>query len=201
MSRELYDQLFKWAATTNLNHVIKFHNEARLLFKGVYQSLGSPKDDSDIETKALRDTYFQFDGLLHINTFLMLHSYLEEWLFHLCKAVQPPPDRNKSGIERFKPSFQALGADLSAGNWLFLKDAEKVRNCLLHANGRVSLSKNSTEMEKIAQKYPKELSIVQDRLVVHADFLQRFSSETEAFLNHMRSLPNPSFQGTAFGGP
>lgn len=186
MSQELHDKLFRWAANTNLNHVIKFHNEVRRLFKIQFQSLGSPKNESDIETKALRDIYFQFDGLLRIKTFLMLFSHTEEWLFHLCAGAQPPPDRRRSGIERFKPSLQALGADLSGGGWQFLKDAENVRNCLLHANGRLTLCKNRTEVQDTVKKYVHELDIAQDRIVVHPLFLEKFVSEIDKFLNHVR---------------
>jgi hypothetical protein len=85
---------FQWAATANLNHLVVFHNEMRRLLKEALQSLDAPEQFA-IDLKLARAAYRQFDAMLQVNTFLLLYSHLEEWLFHLCGDSAPSPQSDQ----------------------------------------------------------------------------------------------------------
>lgn len=56
-------------------------------------------------------------------------------------------------------------------------DAEEIRNCILHANGRISLLKESKKIEvkNIIDKKDSKLKIVMDRVVISGEYLQRLN--------------------------
>ncbi|HKK67079.1 MAG TPA: hypothetical protein VJ946_02665, partial [Bacteroidales bacterium] len=73
------NQLIAWASMHNLNYLIRFHNHVRDLFRGQFHDL--EKSDIKEKDKSLNKSILQdYDRNLHINTFLMMYSYLEEWL-------------------------------------------------------------------------------------------------------------------------
>jgi hypothetical protein len=185
MTADVRSTFFQWAATANLNHLVVFHNEMRRLLKEALRSLDT-RELSVIDRKLARAAYRQFDAMLQVNTFLLLYSHLEEWLFHLCAEVRARPDPKRSGIERFKAPLRALNADLLGPNWQFLVDAGKVRHCLLHANGRITLSRNRMDIENLLQRHPRELGVALDRLVLKPAFLQRTVAQIDVFVRNAR---------------
>jgi hypothetical protein len=82
---------------------------------------------------------------LRTSVFLMLCAHLEEMLCLYCKPNECHTER-KSGLTRFKPCIKTL-LDGRLGDcqaWNFLNDAFKIRNVLLHANGRPALMNGKT---------------------------------------------------------
>jgi len=69
-----------------------------------------------------------------------------------------------------------LGVDLSSNYWQVLMDAEEVRNCLLHANGRISLLKDSNKIRNIINKKGLKLTIDKDRVIISSEYLQIFNN-------------------------
>ena len=108
----------------------------------------------------------------------MMYSYLEEWLYVSWKSYAPNIDlNNKNGsISRFKNIVHQLGVDLSSNYWQVLMDAEEVRNCLLHANGRISLLKDSNKIRNIINKKGLKLTIDKDRVIISSEYLQIFNN-------------------------
>jgi hypothetical protein len=77
-----------------------------------------------------------------------------------------------------------LGIDvLNGGHWQLLCDAEKIRDCLLHANGRVSLLKKPEEIKLIVKRHKDMLVIANDRLQIALPFLERFKDAIEAVIS------------------
>lgn len=192
MEMDLKNQLITWANMYNLNYLIRFHNYVRDLFRGQFQDLERSdikEKDKNFNKSILQD----YDRNLHINTFLMMYSYLEEWLFVDWKAYASNVElENKKGsIGRFRNVVKQLGVDLSSNYWQVLMDAEEIRNCLLHANGRISLLKDSVKVKNIIDKKDSRLTIVMDRVVISGEYLQKFN---ENIANLMDIINNSQIQ-------
>ncbi|MCX6238414.1 MAG: hypothetical protein NTY07_12800 [Bacteroidia bacterium] len=137
-------------------------------------------------SKLRENDLYDYDRNLHVNTFLMMYSYLEEWLYIDWKAYAPDVeiDKNKKGsIGRFKNIVKLLGVDLSSKYWQTLMEAEEIRNCFLHANGRISLLIDPQEVRRIVEKKGSKLEIVRDRIVISGEYLQMFNENITSLMD------------------
>jgi hypothetical protein len=174
MQTNLKKPLVTWASILNLNWLIEFHNYIRGLFKEQLHDLEKHQTNDDIRNKQQKDFIYQYDSTLHINTFLMMFSYLEEWLYCCWKAYAPNVNLvdKKGSVGRFKNVVKQLGVDLSSKQWQILMDAEEIRNCVLHANGRISLLKDPQKVRGVADKKNSFLAIAKDHIVISSEYLQ-----------------------------
>jgi hypothetical protein len=186
----LRNQLMAWASTHNLSWLIAFHNYVRALFKEQLQNLEKYETNA-LGNKLHKDALYHYDRILHINTFLMMYSYLEEFLFHYRKEYTPNVNLivGKGSISRFKDVVKQLGVDLSSKLWQELKNAEEIRNCLLHANGRISLLKNPKKVKTIIEKKDSSLVIDKDCVVISGTYLQRFNQHISTLMDIMNNQP------------
>jgi len=176
MQKDLKNQIISWASSHNLNYLIDFHNYVRGTFKEHFQNLDK-LEIKDREKSLKKSLIKEYDRNLHINTFLMMYSYLEEWLYISWKSYAPNVDlvNKKGSIGRFRNIVHQLGVDLSSNYWQVLMDAEELRNCLLHANGRISLLYDPKKIRNIIDKKVLKLTIVKDRVVISGEYLQIFN--------------------------
>ena len=95
---------------------------------------------------------------LRNNSFLMLFSLFEETMVDTCRLVSGAAFTGVgSGIKRFKKPLYDAGLDLfDTGDWAFLMDCQKIRNALLHANGRPHLLKAESrpDLEGVLARRP-----------------------------------------------
>jgi len=186
-------KVFTWARQHNLSLIVDFHNEVKRNFRNEIVRINSKLEASDVlsgeeitQLEARKSTYTDtFEPYLRINTFLMMVSYLEEWLFHAWKHHAPATAllEAKGSIGRFKPVLKEIGVDLSrSGPWMFLKGCQDVRSCLLHANGRVSLNRNPEKIRNFVAQYADIIGIESDRLVLQGMFLQRVREQVEQLI-------------------
>jgi len=181
-----------WARAHDLSLIVDFHNEVKRNFENEIAWMNEKLEGdslSELEKarfRARKDIYSDtFESYLRINTFLMMVSHLEEWLYHLWKQHAPATGilEAKGSIGRFKPVLQDIGVDLSrSGPWMFLKGCQDVRSCLLHANGRVSLNRNPQRIRNFVAQYNDIISIVNDRLVLEGMFLKRFQEAVKKLI-------------------
>lgn len=190
-------EVFGWTHRHNLSLIVEFHNEVKRSFHNeilrIDEQLEAPGSLSDHEItklEARKNIYIDtFEPYLRINTFLMMVSHLEEWLYHIWKRYTPKTEllEAKGSIGRFKPVLQDVGVDLSrSGPWMFLKGCQDVRSCLLHANGRVSLNRNPERIRNFVAQYNDITRIESDRLVLTGRFLKRVQNEVEQLIRCMR---------------
>ncbi len=187
--------LFLWAHDADLSFIIAFHNELKRLMRNEIVSLnekiGLDGNDNLDQKKLTRDIYINtLEPSLHSATFLMMFSHFEEWLFLLKSicAKQINLDSKAGSIGRFKPILKdGLGIDLSRCKaWQQLLTAEKVRNCLLHANGRVDLAKNEAEIRKVVSNSKMLLSIKSRRLLISSGYVDIISESIFDFIKQVR---------------
>jgi hypothetical protein len=188
---DIKKKIFSWAMTHNLQLIIKFRNEQRRLMKNqvsaINKKLNSCNDQH--ERKELlyeKEVYVNtFDSLLSINTFLMMYSHLEEFLCHAWKSFGKEQTVIGSGsLKRFKEIFKnVLGLDLNQGReWELLCDYGKVRDCILHANGRVSIYKKKKDLERIIDKSCGDLSKKKDRIELSGKYLDSVSNTIDRLI-------------------
>jgi hypothetical protein len=187
--------LFIFAFHHNLALVIRFHNEFRRMLKKELAKVnrliksGNHGED-EIELRLRRDFYKLSDDYLRINTFLMLYSHTEEWLYHIWKKFANGCSlaKGEGSIGRFKTVLKEIGVNLeTAGYWSFLKDAETIRDCILHANGRVSLLNEPENIKKLANKRGQLVSIKSDRLYISGEFLNKFNKALDSLANKVKN--------------
>jgi hypothetical protein len=186
MTSNLQNQLMAWASKHNLNWLVGFHNYVRGLFKDQLREL-EKSENKDIEYNIQKSALYDYDRVLNLNTLLMMYSYLEEWLYHCWKTYAYNADlvEREGSLGRFKNVAAQLGVDLSSKVWQELRNTEDVRNCLLHANGRVSLFKDSQKIKTIIEKKKSGLEIVNDRIQISGEYLERFNQNISKLMDIM----------------
>jgi len=183
---DIKNQIIAWATNHNLTWLISFHNNVRTLLKNQLKDLEGNKTKA-IDNRIARDALYDYDRLLHINTFLMMYSYLEEWLYHYWHSYVPHAklEDREGSLGRFKNVAQLLGIDLCSKLWQELRNAEELRNCLLHANGRISLLKNPNKIKSVIESKNSGLEIMNDRVVISGMYLQRFNENISELFDIM----------------
>lgn len=175
-----------WASTHNLNWLVGFHNYVRGLFKDQLQEL-ERCENKDIDYKLHKNALYDYDRIHNINTLLMMYSYLEEWLYHCWKTYASNTDLvdREGSLGRFKNIARQLGVDLSSKLWQELKNTEEVRNCLLHANGRISLLKDPQKINTIIERKNTGLEIAKDRIRISGEYLECFNKNISELMDIM----------------
>ena len=181
------------ASKNNLAFIENFHNEVQRNFQNEISWINeklegnnslSDQEKTDLETK--KEIYINtFEPYLRVNTFLMMVSYLEEWLFHTWKQFTPTTElfEAKGSIGRFKPVLKEIGVDLSRSRpWMFVKGCQDIRSCLLHANGRVSLNRNPEKVHNFVAQHNDKIKIESDRLLLTGEFLDFFQKAVEQLI-------------------
>jgi hypothetical protein len=188
---EMRDILLQEAAQHNLSLIIDFHNELRAglaarvtTIDEVLNTTEAPQERSSLQHQ--RVIYAEvFDEMLRWTTFFLMYAHAEEWFFHVWKtyARSCPLESREGSIQRFKPVLKMLGINLlKDSNWQLLCDAEKIRECLLHANGRVSLMRRPQEINRITHRRKNMLEIANDRLRIGGQFLNHFQDAVDAVM-------------------
>ena len=191
-TEEMRDWFFQFSARHNLSLILSFHMEFRGYLKeraaAMKKELSPAKTREDrLSLQQRKITYAEvFDVQLRSTTLLFIYAHAEEWLFHLWRTYAPaiPLDDRAGSIRRFRPVLKSLGIDvLNGSDWQLLCDAGKIRDCLLHANGRMSLLKKPEEVKLIVKRHKHMLEIVNDRLQITLPFLDRFKDAIEAVIS------------------
>ena len=190
------EKMFVWSMRINLRLIVKFHYECNRLMRNqifdINEEIRSCKDEKVKNILIVERGNFAktFLDTLQSNTFLMMYSYLEEFLYCLRGIYSSETElEDKGSIKRFKPIFvNCLEMDLEKDpDWQFICDCEKIRDCLLHANGRVDLSKDKEYLEKIVFCSNDLLRIDLKRIVITDGFLQEVNKVLYSFLTKVIS--------------
>lgn len=166
-SDPLEADLFRWVSDFNLNHIVRFHNTLQTLLEDALTGAGS------LDEPIPRDTLELYDKMNSANSLLVALGFLEEMLVLLWRRQfrRRKIPGGKSPLDRYKLLLDTLHVD--PGSSGVLRDAFTVRNCLLHANGRISLTRNPDEMRACITRHPRALEVDLDRVRVTSVFLQR----------------------------
>ncbi len=193
----LQNDIFNWAQTHDFSFIVNFHNEVKRNFQNEIVWINEKLEEDDSlsqheknDLRAKKKLYLEtFEPYLRVNTFLMMVSHLEEWLWHIWKRHAPRTGllESKGSIGRFKPVLKAAGVDLShSDSWRFIKGCQDIRSCLLHANGRLSLNRNPDKIHRFVDQYGDIIKIESDRLVLDGKFLTCFQDAAEKLIESVK---------------
>lgn len=197
--KQIKNDIFQMASNLNLGYIVSFHEYIRDKLEDKESELsGQIKNfsgvrDEKVELLVEHETFLKtFPKQLSSNTFLLLYSHLEEFIHHIWKSYCPDIDvSNKNGsISRFKPIFLRLfNDDLSNSRlWEFITDCEKLRDCILHANGRIDLFNKRPKIELIIKKYPKFIIVENKRVVIEYEFVSLFYNKIQETIKQIETL-------------
>ncbi|MBI3603138.1 MAG: hypothetical protein HY205_01640 [Nitrospirae bacterium] len=163
-------------------------------------------DEFDSHRYAFQITFNEiFPRCLRYSFLIFLYSVVETDLTALCKEVrkrrnlpEEPVSRKKTPFERCKSFLsKSCGIDFeSVPAWEQLKILEKVRNCIVHADGCVQVSRDKEFLErKVASGIGLTLSdhsVSKGRLYVDQEFCTASSNAAISFFTIV-------FEQTRFG--
>ena len=198
-SNEMLTKATIWAATVNIRYIVGFHEyvleQLGIKEREIVEKIArhKEKDKELVDLKIERNLYSEtYKNNLMVNTFLMLYSHLEEWLYLIWRKFGKNIElKGKRGsISKYKPFFQVVfKMDLSKDkDWNILKDAQKIRNCLLHANGRIDMVKNKAEMSDIIKRYKSQLFIKTKRLCIKQELVEIFFGSIQSVIYKVDKL-------------
>ena len=124
----------------------------------------------------------------------MIYSHLEEFLYHAPKTLDKDvPIEDRGSIKRFKQVFrEVLGMDLEKDpDWQFICDCEKIRNCILHANGRIDLLRNPGELETIIAQSNGLLKVRVKKVEITGGFLKKLNEVCQSFITKVNTTTEP----------
>lgn len=197
---KIKNQFFQMASDINVGYIVLFHEYVRNkleekedeLSKLLVTFSGDRREKANLieEHKAFAKN---FPKQLSSNSFLLLYSHLEEFVYHIWKMYFPKIEidsRKKGSISRYKTIFKRLfNNELPfEDNWVFITDVEKIRNCILHANGRIDLYNNTAEIKDIIKKYSNFISIENKRLIIDHEFVKFFLKRIQKIINQTEKL-------------
>jgi len=191
LSKDLFIRVMKH----NLQLILQFHNESmRLMGNQVFEIENKIAKTPDRNTRntliADKQIYIgTFYEMQRWNTFLMMYSYLEEFFYHLWKLNYMGELPYESGIKRFKPVLErVLKMDLGRdSDWQVVCSYQKLRDCLLHANGRIDLLRkgsDSANLERIVSS-STNLDIKSNHIILTDEFLQEVNLVLLSFIERI----------------
>lgn len=111
-------------------------------------SLCQKRKESEILTSDEIQNFNFYQQSLYIlteSTFLQMYAQLEETLYH---ESEKKLIGEKSSILRFEKALKNRGYDINCDFWKALINISKIRNCLLHSNGRLDIDRQREDTIK-----------------------------------------------------
>lgn len=137
---EQFEAMQRWGQQHNMGLVIGYHNDVIRAVNKMYQDA---LENGDLDAIDHRIAMEQCVLMTKRTTFLSMFSHIEEELDNMAysafRGCELPKSFGKSGMERYKDVLRegfGIDPDASAA-FQVLNDAQLVRNCLLHGNGRL----------------------------------------------------------------
>jgi hypothetical protein len=191
-------KFFKWAESHNSRLIIEYHNQMKRLMQNEIawfnQEIAKNDSSDDYITQLQYSKKLYSNEYLNYtrsNVFLMLYSHLEEWLENLRGSFTPEILKDQNGVSsigRFRPVVKAAGIDLGkSAEWSFLANCAYVRDCLLHANGRLSMVKKKNELEAYIKSPSSGILLESDRIKIQGELVQKLSKATESLVEEILS--------------
>ncbi|PWY54005.1 hypothetical protein DGG96_19385 [Legionella qingyii] len=127
---------FKFLKIINFEYQLQTYELIKSSIQKDISHLELKKNNQQL-TRTETDTlefYKQSLKILIESTFLQIYSQLEEALYHECSNQLI---KKNASISRFEMALKALGYTIDSDYWNALLNISKIRNCLLHGNGRL----------------------------------------------------------------
>lgn len=131
---------FKFLTIFNFEYQLKIYNLVSESIKKDISHLESKNNINKLDMDEIRNLAFYKQSLdiLIESTFLQIYAELEESLYHECEKQLI---KKNASISRFETALNEQGYCIDSEHWKTLLNISKIRNCLLHANGRIDIDR------------------------------------------------------------
>lgn len=188
--------MFEMMLRQNISCIALYHNHVDSGLKEFLRELEEDNGLTKSDKKYWKREYeVNFPEKLRETSFLLMFGHLEEMLYLLWRDKNPASvslDRG-NGLSKYKSYIKNILGSLDNADYCHIAEAQKVRNSIIHIAGRVSLSKKSENLKKLAQN-SSCYSIDMDRIKVSVEGLEALQ---KAISQLTRTLLNNSIQPTA----
>ncbi|MCE0490312.1 hypothetical protein LU196_09650 [Pantoea sp. Mb-10] len=189
---KLLAQLSKHSLQAQLDDFEKYINQTpprqAVDLLNLQKAYEDEKKDAQSDYIEYLDDYYseQYNFLIEIqpnifnkSTLVSLYSSLEHNLNDFCNLCQKMKgtnisvaDFNGDGIHKAKKYLTKLmGIDFGQSQeWQFITEFNKVRNCIVHANGDINKMTSTDKLQTIVNNEP-ELSLKKDNITISAAYL------------------------------
>ena len=191
------DEMFEWMMETNLSLTAQFHNHVKSILSEKAGEIDQIENLDEAQKEYWKRNYdTHFPKKLRETAFLLMFGHLEEMLFLLSKSHNPHGAHlgNGIGIIKFKPYIQSLLNDELAASrdYQVIREAQIVRNSLMHIAGRISLSRSRKELENLLKKSPNSYQVKADRVQITAEGLKQFQLAVRRLTTTLLNTYEPS---------
>ncbi len=127
---------FKFLQINHFEHQLKTYESMTASLQKNIAHLEPKKNINELTTEEAHtlEFYKQSLEILIESTFLQMYAKLEEGLYQEC-ATQFI--KKNASISRFESALSEQGYTIDGEYWSSLLNMSKIRNCLLHGNGRL----------------------------------------------------------------
>lgn len=127
---------FKFFNRLNFEYQLKIYDLVAASMQTNIAHLKSKQNSTDLSLEETHDlaVYEQSWAILLESTFLQMYAELEASLYQEC---EPKLIKKNASLSRFETALNEQGYHLDNAHWQAMLNISKIRNCLLHGNGRI----------------------------------------------------------------
>lgn len=124
------------------------------------------------------------------STLVSLYSLLENSLANLCKKIHilrkypdPPKGNGIDSSKRYLKEYTKIDFSDLDSEWKHLNDLKKIRDCIVHCEGNINLSRDYEQLQSIIKRRPDILLKNEREINIRHDYIDFILSQTYLFIN------------------
>jgi len=155
--------------------------------------------DKELVNTELQVVGHHFPNILRKSFLVSLYSFLEHWLLEQCYSrkgdeisVNPLDVRGENSIDRarvYLTKILRIDFPVDSPEWAEIQNIRRLRNCIVHDNGRCDQDKHAKLRNYVAQSSPI-LFLSNNEVVVSSEYCQRAISTIGDFIKLLSLADN-----------
>lgn len=205
---KLLEQVFRHQAQDNLEHFREYTLELESKFSADKNRLadtfletmeGFNNDDLREIKDYYSDDYYVIEeihiGLYRKSTLVSVYSFLENSLNILCRHMHKQygyalevADLRGEGIVRarlYLEKMSGINFSLINGEWSKIYSFNKIRNCIVHSEGNIKVSRSAAQLANIVNASPGLSLINEGYIKVERVYIDDIITTIEEFMNKL----------------
>ncbi|KTD42272.1 hypothetical protein [Legionella parisiensis] len=176
---------FKFLKTIHFEYQLKLYRLMTASIQKQIAELESKKNINELTIDEIRTLEFYKQSLQNLVelTFLQIYAKLEEALYYECDKLLI---KKNASILRFEAALIEQGYTLDNTRWKMLVNISKIRNCLLHGNGRLDSDRYGVDTKETIYCLNSDANIPMIEIIHLKDHQEGVSKMklNEAFLHY-----------------
>lgn len=155
--------------------------------------------DDELVNTEFKVVGHHFPNILRKSFLVSLYSFLEHWLLEQCYRrkgdnvlIGPSDIRGENAIDRariFLTKILRIDFPSDRPEWEEIQNIRRLRNCIVHDNGRCNGDKHKKLRDYVARNSPS-LSVSDNEVVVSSEYCQRSLRTIGKFIEHLSIISN-----------